>query len=153
MVLKRHGKWTWMVLESHGKPFSLFCMHPPSKNITSDFALEVAIYCKSSPKPQNSVQAYCIAAWEMQLVVIRLKGAFTSLISFDLISSVQFSSVRWGRMKWDKWCEHSFSQSNDLLVTCEKPMKMADYFQKPLSTDLTLGCFCDCLFVMTFWWL
>jgi len=42
----------------------------PSKNITSDFALEAAKYPKSSPKPQNSVRAYCLTPLAMQLVYI-----------------------------------------------------------------------------------
>jgi len=36
--------------------------------LTSDFALEVAKYPKSSPKPQNCVRAYCLAPLAMQLV-------------------------------------------------------------------------------------
>jgi len=39
----------------------------PSKNMTSDFAPEVAKCLKSSPKPQNSVRAYCLAPLAMQL--------------------------------------------------------------------------------------
>jgi len=50
----------------------------PSKNITSDFAPEMAKHPKSSPKSQNSansVQAYCLTPLTMQLVIGKLTSS------------------------------------------------------------------------------
>ena len=64
----------------------------PSKNMMSDFALEVAKYPKSSPLAQNNVQAYCLAPLMVQIVgsvlpckLLLYSGTYCSATYFNKI--------------------------------------------------------------------